>query len=177
MSEAGLLLAPHRAAIALAPWEGDSRHRIQVAKSLYSEAMEYHEDLYQWTVEQSAALKRRAGNELDWDNVAEEIEALGRSERKELGSRLEILLIHLLKLAYQPEAVSPSWRGSIREARNRIEDVLEESPSLRSYAAGRLPRAYGRARIEALEQTGLTRLPEACPWAIEDVLSKDFWPL
>jgi Domain of unknown function DUF29 len=135
--------------------------------------MEYDEDLYQWTVDQSAALKRRAGNQLDWDNLAEEIEALGRSERKEIGSRLEILLIHLLKLAYQSEAVS---RGSIREARNRIEDVLEESPSLRAYAAGRLSRAYGRARIEALEQTGLTWLPEGCPWAIEDVLSKDFWP-
>ena len=68
----------------------------------YIPDMKYDEDLYRWTVEQSVALrKRRASNELDWDNLAEEIESLGRSCRREIGSRLEILLIHLLKLAYQ----------------------------------------------------------------------------
>ncbi|MBV9286776.1 MAG: DUF29 domain-containing protein, partial [Hyphomicrobiales bacterium] len=95
---------------------------------------------------------------------------------REFSSRLEVLIIHLLKLAHQPDEGSPSWRGSIREARNRIEDILEESPSLRPYAGERLPRAYAPARVEALEQTGLSWLPERRPWAIEDILAKDFWP-
>ena len=139
--------------------------------------MKYDEDLYQWTVEQSAALRRRsASNELDWDNLAEEIESLGRSDRREIGSRLEILIVHLLKSAYQPDEEGPSWRGSAREARNRLQDLLEESPSLRPYAAERLGRAYARARIEVLEQTGLARLPETSPWAIEDIRAKGFWP-
>jgi hypothetical protein len=141
----------------------------------------YDQDLHRWTIEQSAALRRRAGNELDWDNLAEEIEALGRSDRREIESRLEILLTHLLKLAYQPHEASPSWRGSVREARNRIARIIEESPSLRAYPAAELKRAYAHARIEAVDQTGLPStgsgsLPEECPWPIEDLLSPEFWP-
>ncbi|HEY3623009.1 MAG TPA: DUF29 family protein [Roseiarcus sp.] len=68
--------------------------------------MKYDTDLYQWTIEQADALRRRAGNELDYDNLAEEIESVGRSERREIRSRLENLLIHLLKWHYQPEKQS-----------------------------------------------------------------------
>lgn len=138
--------------------------------------MKYDADLYEWTVEQAALLRRRAANELDYDNLAEEIESLGKSDRREVMSRLENLVLHLLKLQYQPQKRSPSWIGSVQEARNRLEDLLEQSPSLKTYASGCLPRAYGRARDKALRQTGLSRLPETCPWAIDDVVSPVFWP-
>jgi uncharacterized protein DUF29 len=139
--------------------------------------MKYDVDLYQWTIEQADALRRRAVNELDFDNLAEEIESVGRSERREIRSRLEILLIHLLKWHYQPEKQSGSWRASVSEARRRIENVLADNPSLRSFAAEALASAYRLAILdEAIRGLQLMHLPEACPWAIEDVLRDDFWP-
>ena len=136
----------------------------------------YETDLYEWTRAQADALRRRASNELDWDNLAEEIEAVGRSERREIGSRLENLLLHLLKWRYQPEGQCGSWRGSILEARHRHERLIADNPSLRSYPAEILPKAYGYARKKALNETGLLRLPEDCPWTIDDILSNDFLP-
>jgi Domain of unknown function DUF29 len=136
----------------------------------------YDSDVYEWTKEQANALRRRAANELDWDNLAEEIESLGISNRHQIKSRLEILILHLLKWKYQPEWQCGSWRGSILEARHRLEDLLEESPSLRRLPAEYLPKAYARARQKALAETGLYRLPEACPWAIEQILDSDFLP-
>jgi Domain of unknown function DUF29 len=137
----------------------------------------YDTDLHAWTRAQADALRRRAGNEIDWDNLAEEIEAVGRSERREIASRLEVLLMHLLKWWRQPEHQSPSWRASIRDARDEIERVLDDNPSLRGLPAEKLPKAYARAREKALEEMRLVdRLPEACPWPIEDVLRADFLP-
>ena len=139
--------------------------------------MKYDDDLYQWTIEQADALRRRAINELDFDNLAEEIESVGRSERREIRSRLEVLLIHLLKWHYQPERQSDSWRAPVLEARRRIEDVLADNPSLRSFPADALASAYRLATLDkAIRRLDLLHLPEACPWAIEDVLRDDFWP-
>ncbi len=136
----------------------------------------YDVDLNEWTKEQADALRRRASSELDWDNLAEEIESLGSSNRRQIKWRLEILILHLLKWKVQPEWQCGSWRGSIREARHRLEDLLEESPSLRPLPADYLPKAYARARVKALDETGLYRLPETCPWTIEQILDSDFLP-
>ena len=136
----------------------------------------YDADLYEWTREQADSLRRRAVNEIDWDNVAEEIETLGSSDRHEIRSRLENLILHLLKWSYQPERRCGSWEGSIYEARVRLEDLLEESPSLTSLPAEHLPKAYERARKKALRETGLLRLPEICPWTIDEILAEDFLP-
>jgi hypothetical protein len=139
--------------------------------------MKYDTDLYQWTIEQADALRRRAVNELDYDNLAEEIESVGRSERREIRSRLEILLIHLLKWRYQPEKQSDSWRASVSEARQRIEDVLSDNPSLRPFPADALASAYRLATLDkAIRRLELLHLPHSCPWTIEDVLRDDFWP-
>jgi hypothetical protein len=138
--------------------------------------MSYESDLYAWTKEQVDALRRRATNEIDFDNLAEEIEALGRSERREVASRLEILLLHLLKWKYQPEWQSPSWRASIRDARVELERVLEDNPSLHALPAEKLNKAYANARSKALDETGLYRLPESCPWRIEEILDHGFLP-
>jgi hypothetical protein len=136
----------------------------------------YENDLYQWTKVQGDALRRRAVNEVDWDNVAEEIESLGRSERREIASRLEVLLLHLLKWRFQSDQRGQSWWASIRDARNELERVLEDNPSLRALPAERLPKAYANARVRALEETGLYHLPEACPWDADQILSPKFLP-
>jgi hypothetical protein len=139
--------------------------------------MKYDDNLYQWTKEQADALRRRAVNKLDYGNLAEEIESVGRGERPEIRSRLEILLIHLLKCRYLPEWQSPSWEASIEEARRRIEDVLGDNPSLRSYPAEALAGAYRLAVLDrAIRSLDLGRLPRVCPCAIEDVLSEEFLP-
>jgi hypothetical protein len=136
----------------------------------------YETDLYAWTQEQATALRRRAWNELDVCNLAEEIEDMGKSTRRELGSRLEVLLVHLLKWRYQPEFQCGSWRGSIMEQRHQIEDILDDSPSLRPYIAERLAKAWPRACAQTVRETGLLHLPEVCPWSIAQVLDADFLP-
>ena len=110
--------------------------------------MKYDTDFYQWTIEQADALRRRAVNELDYDNLAEEIESVGRSERREIRSRLEIFIIHLLKWRYQPQKQSDSRRAAVAEARQRIEDVLADNPSLRSFPAEALASAYRLAILD-----------------------------
>ena len=95
----------------------------------------YDQDFFLWTAEQAAALRhaKESNLPLDWDNLAEEIESLGRSQRTELNSQMRRILRHLFKLEASP-AVDPraGWRATIRDARVEIDDLLEESPSLRS---------------------------------------------
>ena len=139
--------------------------------------MKYDEDLYQRTFEQGRALRDRATNALDYDNLAEEIEFLGRMDKREIEFLLENLLVLLMKWRYQPEWRSGSWEVSIDEARRRIERILEDSPSLRSYPGEVLSEAYGFAiRHKTIRALELLALPQACPWAIEDVLAEEFLP-
>jgi hypothetical protein len=94
----------------------------------------YDQDFVRWTEEQSAALRRARGTNLplDWENLAEEIESLGKSDRRELASQIARILRHLLKLAVSP-ATEPraGWQESVADARAEIELVLDDSPSLR----------------------------------------------
>jgi hypothetical protein len=141
--------------------------------------MGYEHDFHDWAQEQADALRRRDTNALDYDNLAEEIESLGRSDRTEIRSRLEILLIHLLKWRYDPDGRCPSWRASIHEARHRIALIIEDSPSLRSFPGEALAKAWRyAARNRALWPLGMRDhdFPEACPWVIEEVLGEDFLP-
>jgi hypothetical protein len=141
----------------------------------------YETDFYQWTQTQAAALRQKDVAALDLDNLAEEIESLGRSDRRAITHQLERLLLHLLKWIYQPQERARrgrSWRGSVRQARQAIAELIEESPSLHDLPAERLPRAYARARGQAMDQTGLplATFPEACPWTPEQALDEAFWP-
>jgi hypothetical protein len=136
----------------------------------------YEADLSAWALAQADALRRRAENEIDYVNLAEEIESLARSQKREIRSRLDVLLAHLIKWQYQPSGRCPSWRGSIREARRQIELVLEDSPSLRSFPAEALAKAYRGGLATARDETGLPYLPEQCPWTIEQVLDEDWLP-
>jgi uncharacterized protein DUF29 len=142
----------------------------------------YDSDVAAWSEQQAALLRRRAAGELvneadiDWRNVAEEIEDLARSDKREINNRLIVICEHLLKWRYQPEGRGGSWRGSVIEARDKIADLIEESPSLRPWPGSRLVQAYGRGCRKAEAETGLTRLPAICEWSIEQVLDHDFWP-
>ena len=94
----------------------------------------YDRDFFLWTQEQAAALRaaRKSNLPLDWDNLAEEIESLGTSQRTELNSQVRRILRHLFKLEASPAAdPRAGWRTTVRDARIEIEDLLEGSPSLR----------------------------------------------
>ena len=94
----------------------------------------YEQDFVLWTEEQAAALRRAKDSNLplDWENLAEEIESLGRSDRRELRSQIRRILRHLFKVEASPaEGPRAGWRSTIRDARTEIEDVLSDSPSLR----------------------------------------------
>ena len=93
-----------------------------------------------------------------------------------IGSRLESLLLHLLEWKHQPEWQCGGWRGSLYEARRRIKRLIDESPSLRSLPGDYLPEAFVEARERALQETGLLRLPERCPWTIEQILDPNHLP-
>ena len=136
----------------------------------------YDEDFTLWTEQQAALLRRRAAGELvndadlDWQNIAEEIESMGGNTRRELRNRLARLLRHLLKWHYQPEHRSRSWRSTIRTQRQEIEDLLADNPSLRSKLSALFLAAWPRARADALDETGLLDLPQSSPFTIEQAL-------
>jgi hypothetical protein len=141
----------------------------------------YDTDFYAWTQAQAAALRAKKWLALDVDNRAEEIESWGRSDRRAITHQLERLLLYLLKGVYQPDQRARrgrGWRGSVRQARTAIADLLEESPSLRDYPAQRVALAYRRARQQSAIQTNLPRatFPETCPWSSAQLLDEDFWP-
>jgi len=141
-----------------------------------STTVDYETDLYAWTQRQADALRRRAGNEIDYENIAEEIETLGRSERHEIQSRLDTLVLHLIKLHAKPDHLAArKWSGTVFEQRRQLMQRIEDSPSLRSLPALKLPETYAAMRKRAL-MLGFADIPEACPWPIGDVLAEDFLP-
>lgn len=138
----------------------------------------YEEDFALWCAEQAALL--RAGNfdRVDVENVAEEVESLGRSDKHQIRSRLEVLLMHLLKWERQPEHRSRSWAFTIRDQRRKIQRLLDDSPSLTSFPGEVLAEEYPGARERASEETAiyLDHFPETCPYTIEQILDRDFFP-
>lgn len=136
----------------------------------------YDRDFVAWTEQQASLLRSNDLSALDREHLAEVIESVGASERRELRRRLARLLQHLLKWRYQPELRSRSWSTTIRAHRDELAAILDDSPSLRPTLPDVLARAYPLARGWALEETGLLALPEACPWAVEQVYSPDFLP-
>ncbi len=135
----------------------------------------YEQDFYQWTQEMAIALRAGRVSALDWENLAEEIESLGKSDRRSLQSRLEVLIMHLLKWQYQPSKQSNSWRFTIAEQRLRIQSLLVDSPSLKVYIDAELPRSYQNACKLATAETGLERetFPANCPYTVSELLNDD----
>lgn len=132
----------------------------------------YEEDFYGWIQEQAELLKKKDFSHLDIMNLVEEIETLGRTERKELRSHLTNLLLHLLKINYQADKRTRSWDISVKNARQEVRDSLKESPSLKHSLQNIFEEAYQRARGQAIDETGLTEkaFPQECPWKMEEVI-------
>jgi Domain of unknown function DUF29 len=138
----------------------------------------YEDDFVAWLEDQAQRVRHRQTDGLDFDNIAEELEGLARSDRREIRSRLTVLLIHLLKYKFQPRRRSQGWRGTIAEQRGQIATVIDDSPSLRSYPAAILASCYIDARGRAATETALPEatFPEECPFSLEHVLDPRWLP-
>jgi len=138
----------------------------------------YETDFYAWTERQAALLRAEEFEAVDWHNLIEEIEALGRSETHKVESRLIILLMHLLKWEYQPERRSRSWQNTIAEQRDRLDRLLRKNPTLRARLPEILEFVYPYAVKKALRETGLlaSPFPQACPYTLQQLLDDTFFP-
>ncbi|MFB2891429.1 DUF29 domain-containing protein [Aerosakkonemataceae cyanobacterium BLCC-F50] len=132
----------------------------------------YEKDFYLWIETTAQQLKEGKFDEIDLTNLIEEIESMGRSEKRELKSRLIVLLMHLLKWQYQPEKRSESWRSTISEQRICIEGLLEDSPSLKPIISEVFDDCYQKARLKAADETGikLNFFPKESPFTLEETL-------
>ncbi|MGB3208312.1 MAG: DUF29 domain-containing protein, partial [Crinalium sp.] len=115
-------------------------------------------------------------HQIDWQNIAEEIEDMGRSEKRQLESRLEVLIMHLLKWQFQPNLRSRSWQLTIKEQRLRLEKLLQENPSLQSNLSEVIEKIYPLAALSAERETGLSLFPETCLYNLTEILSAEFFP-
>ncbi|MBD1823844.1 DUF29 domain-containing protein [Cyanobacteria bacterium FACHB-DQ100] len=132
----------------------------------------YEADYYLWIQDTLEKLKHQNYSQVDWKNLLDEIEDIEKSERRSLSSNLVIVLLHLLKWQYQIDRRSQSWELSIVEHRIRIEEALEDSPSLKSYLTEILEKQYRKATRLASAETGLSieDFPAKCPYSIAEVL-------
>jgi len=138
----------------------------------------YETDFYAWTQEQARLLRERRWDDLDLDNLVDEVESVGRGDKRQIESRLEILLAHLLKWKFQPGGRGASWTGTIFEQRRRLIGLLEESPSLREFQHKEVANSYPAARLLAAKETGiaLAVFPEECPFTSQQALDLEYYP-
>jgi len=132
----------------------------------------YKQDFYQWTIEQANLMRSGALSQLDIENLIEEVESMGRSEKRELEHRLTVLITHLLKWDYQPERRGRSWENTIRIQRIDIRKLLQSSPGLKNHFEEAIASAYEKAVILATDETGLSEsaFPKTCPYTIEQIM-------
>ncbi len=147
--------------------------QIQIINS--QEAL-YDQDYYLWLTSTAKLLKEKNFTQLDLKNLIEEIESLGKSEKRAITSNLILVILHLLKWRYQPKKRSRSWKSSIREHRRRIQRLLADSPSLKNYLPEILADCYLAAKKQASDETGLSLVafPEESPFSVTECLDEDF---
>ncbi|MFX3679769.1 MAG: DUF29 domain-containing protein [Hyphomicrobiales bacterium] len=138
----------------------------------------YDADYYGWTLDQAAAVRAGRFDLVDRENLAEEIESLGKSEKREIENRLVSVLLHLLKWQFQPEKRKGGWKLSIQIQRKSLSKLLQENPSLRHYPGEELDDSYVKARLAAEKVTGIAyeAFPDDCPYTVEQVLDDAFLP-
>ena len=138
----------------------------------------YDGDIVAWANEQARLLREGQFSKLDIEHIADEIEDVGKSEKRELRNRMAVLLAHLLKWQRQPERQGNSWRRTIIAQRKEIAYHLEEAPSLKGKLTD--PRwfdmVWAKALAQAVSETGLDVFPDVCPWTTEEILGEGFWP-
>jgi hypothetical protein len=137
----------------------------------------YDEDIVAWSAEQARLIRTGRFNHLDLEHIAEEIEDVGRSEQRELASRMGALIGHLLKWAYQPERRGASWEKTIKAQRKDLLYLLDESPSLRRKLDEPRWIDVAWSKGVAVAETGLDCFPETCVWSLTDqILDHAWWP-
>jgi len=138
----------------------------------------YETDVIAWANEQAALLRAGRFSALDIEHIADEVEDVGKSEQRELESRMSILLAHLLKWQSQPERRGASWRITIDGQRKRVGRRLSKTPSLKAdLGDGEWWQiVWADAVNQAYDQTGIKDLPPNCPWSAEQILDADFLP-
>jgi hypothetical protein len=141
----------------------------------------YETDFYRWTQETAEKLRQGRLNEVNMEELIEELEGMGKSQRRALKGRLSVLLGHLLKWQYQPDGRSYSWQGTINVQRDDIQDLLNDNPSLRPQVPDLIVRGYRTAVAKAVEDTNMR--PSAFPatfeqtgWSWEQILDMDWLP-
>lgn len=138
----------------------------------------YDTDYARWCVEQAALLREGRLDALDREHLAEEVEDLGRREKREIANRLTLLLMHLLKWQVQPDRRKGGWEASIRIQRKDLKKLLADNPSLADFPRQELDDAFVRAKLAAEAETGIEfeMLPAECPFTVEQVLDDAFMP-
>jgi hypothetical protein len=136
----------------------------------------YERDFHAWTLDQAESLRQQKWEQLDLPNLIEEVESLGRQERRELRHRLGILIGHLLKWQYQPDRRSKSWRATIRVQRQAVRQLLDENPSLQTYLTEAMPAAYEIGLAIVVQETPLDYLdlPPQLPYSTAEILDAAF---
>ncbi|CAO3354320.1 DUF29 domain-containing protein [Azospirillum melinis] len=138
----------------------------------------YDRDFYAWANEQAALLRAGKLDSADIEHIAEEIESMGKAEKRELVSRLRVLLHLLLKWEHQPARRGNSWRLSIANSRDEIETHMRDNPSLKSKLGESIADAYRLARRDAAAETGIDEAVFAvqCLWSFAEMMDEGFWP-
>ena len=139
----------------------------------------YETDIVAWANEQAQLVRSGQFELLDLEHIAEEIEDVGKSEQRELASRMVLLIAHLLKWQFQPGRQGTSWQITIRNQRRAIMLHLKQVPSLKSKLNDSewLEIVWGDAVYQASKETGLDNFPETCPWSTEDILTDGWMPI
>jgi len=140
------------------------------------ERASYDSDFYTWSQEQGRLVREGRWSEVDRENVAEEIESLGREQFNKLESAIRVILIHMLKWDHQPEKRSRSWAVSIAAQRAELDDILDDNPGLKPRIGEAILRAHRKARLEAINETGLKKsvFADACPYSFDEITSRPF---
>jgi hypothetical protein len=138
----------------------------------------YETDFNLWIEQTINHLKQGNLGAVDVDNLIEEISDMGRNNRREVFSRLKVLLMHLLKWKYQPEKRTNSWTNTIDEQREQLELIFQDSPSLKPYLGEILSECYQKAVRAAVNETNLPKqtFPVDCPFTQQQVLDQDYFP-
>lgn len=137
----------------------------------------YDTDFFLWTQQQADLLRRGQLNAVDVEHLAEEIESMGKSDRRSIRSYLTNIILHLLKWRYQSERRSNSWEDSIENGREAVAWILKDSPSLQPQLNSFIDEVYANARRKAGRETKLpsTTFPDECPFTVEQII-RDYWP-
>jgi hypothetical protein len=149
-----------------------------LAREVLMNTITYESDILAWANQQALLVRQGKFDLLDIDHLAEEIEVVGKSEQRELASRMAVLIAHLLKWRFQPERPGRSWELTIRNQRRAIELHLKNVPSLKPTLqdAEWLEIIWGDAVYQANKETGIEDFPEDCPWTVENMLKQDWLP-